>query len=155
LGYLADDYLILKPAPDPQAYSLYSTGKLNVDHLLERTPNLLPIVENRDEMDSEKGLFFFHQHYPESLYQQLALRVALIPKVYEGSEARISKSNPGQLLLGLAASTIYQSQFMGQWALTALAETLGGLPCYQLEIGSDLESIGPCIEKVIRANAHD
>lgn len=156
LGYVADDYLALKPPPESRVFSVYSTGKLDAHHLTSKIPGLLPMVDNANALKEEKGLFFFHLHYPEKLPLQLPLRVALLPRIYEGQEARVIKASPGQLLLGLAASTIYQSPGGGggEPALNILTETMRQLPCYHLEIGNDLGSIAPCIEQVIAKNAY-
>lgn len=153
LYYLSDDYLVLRSSPGPEAFSIYSTGKLDADHLQQRLPRLCPLLDNAAFLPDEKGLFFFNRHFPEKLSRRLALKVALLPVVTDAIASRVTPVSAGRLLLGLAASTIYQSTGVGENGLKILRETLGGLSCYLLETGRDLQTIAPCIKAVITRHA--
>lgn len=155
LNYLSDDYLVLRSSPRPEAFSIYSTGKLDADHLKERLPQLHPLLDNAPFIPEEKGLFFFYRHFPNKLSSRLALKVALLPTVTDAKVTRVVQTSPGRLLIGLAASTIYQSTGAGGNGLKILRETLDSLPCYLLEAGTDLQNIAPCIKAVINRHASD
>jgi hypothetical protein len=59
LFYLADDYVIARLEPEPTVYSLYSTAKLNADHI-DKFPNLSKYVCNMQKLDQEKAFMFLY-----------------------------------------------------------------------------------------------
>lgn len=155
LYYAADDYLILDPADTPIVYSLYNTGKLHFQHLAANLPNFIPFLENPSTAKDEKGIFFFHQTHQQKLKTAIPLVCALLPQVNTAHHASFSPISPMRLLIGLAASTIYQSIGKGEMALKGLSKTLSNLPCYALETGNDPNKIPQVIQEIIDKHARN
>lgn len=153
LYYIADDYLILQNKPQPIVYSLYNTGKLNYDHLMEKLPHLIPFLENPKTAKDEKGLFFFHKSHPEKMISTLKLSSAVLPLVHFEKETITQPEKPMRLLIGLASSTIYQSSRGNKEKLNILTSTLSQLPCYTLSAGEDLSDIPKQLKKLIEQHA--
>ncbi len=153
LYYVADDYLILQNSPQPTAYSLYNTGKLNYDHLTTNLPHLLPLLDNPKTAHKEKALFFFNQSHKEKMISSLQLSSAILPLVTNQELTTFSPVKPMKLLIGLASSTIYQSSRGSTEKLNILTSTLSNLPCYALNTGKDLTDIPKKIKKLLQQHA--
>jgi hypothetical protein len=153
LYYVADDYLILQNSPQPTAYSLYNTGKLNYDHLVNNLPHLLPLLDNPKNAHKEKALFFFNKSHKAKMVQSLQLTNAILPLVSNKEETTFFPVKPMKLLIGLASSTIYQSSRGSVEKLNILTSTLSNLPCYALNTGKDLTDIPKKVKKLIEQHA--
>ncbi|MDC1162016.1 hypothetical protein OAT18_01100 [Tenacibaculum sp.] len=153
LYYIADDYLILQNSPNPKAYSLYNTGKLNYDHLTTNLPHLLPLLDNPKTAHKEKALFFFNQSHEKKMIQSLSLSSAILPLVSNEELTTYFPVKPMKLLIGLASSTIYQSSIGSKEKLNILTSTLANLPCYALNTGKNLSDIPKKVKKLIEQHA--
>jgi len=149
LNYIGDDYVALDASGPIVAHSVYSSGKLEADHIVDKLPQLLPCVDNPKTMVEEKGLFFFYPSHKEKLKPSTRLTCAILPVVGGGKDTTFKMVGAGKLLLGLASSTIYQSTSVSSHALGILTQTLAGLPCYELHVGTDLDKIPPVVEELI------
>jgi len=150
--YVADDYFILQPAPQPTAFSLFQSGKLAPSHLRQMFPGLGPMVVNPQPLGEDKSLFFPGRHFSDRMVERLPLKLALLPQVTPGRGTRLVRTGANRLLRGFASSTLYQSSSGGAETLRALTRTLAALPCYLLEIGSDTGAIADCIAEGVAAH---
>ena len=85
LYYLADDYVITRLEPEPLVYSLYSTAKLNADHVVN-FPDLTGFVKNPDKLDQEKAVMFLYPHLKEQILSEMPLKAILTPRVMDLNE---------------------------------------------------------------------
>lgn len=148
LSYVGDDYTLLGLDPGPVVYSLYNSAKLNSDHV-QRFPALLPKVANPDRLGDEKALLFVNEHYPAKVATRLLVRAILLPRVTGLPETRWKRVSVAMTLAALAPSTIFQLPRAGNEALKFLATFARHLPCYSLEVGTDLSTIPPVIERLL------
>jgi hypothetical protein len=139
LRYVSDDYCLLEPGAPPRAHCLYNTGKLQRDHLA-RFPALAQQADPHSDQ-FEKKVVFAHQHYPHSLAPSLPLCAIFLPFVSGESDHRIERITPGIALRGLAPSTLFQLTAPSPQHLRMMAELTRQLPCYQLALGTDFDSI--------------
>jgi hypothetical protein len=148
LSYVGDDYTLLGLDPGPVVYSLYNSAKLNNDHV-QRFAALLPKIVNSDRLAEEKALLFVNEHYPSKVAPRLTVRAILLPRVTGLAETRLKRVSVAMALAALAPSTIFQLPRAGNEAFKFLATFARKLPCFSLELGTDLSSIPPVIEGLL------
>lgn len=148
LSYVGDDYTLLGLESGPVVHSLYNSAKLNSDHV-QRFPSLLPKVANPDRLADEKALLFVNEHYPSKVAIRLPVRAVLLPRVTGLSETKWKRVSVAMTLAALAPSTIFQLPRAGGEAFQFLAAFIRQLPCFSLEVGTDLSTIPPVIERLL------
>ena len=148
LSYVGDDYTLLALDPGPVVHSLYNSAKLNTDHV-QRFPALLPKIANSDRLGEEKALLFVNDHYPSKVATKLPVRAILLPRVTGLAETRLKRVSVAMALAALAPSTIFQLPRAGSEAFKFLATFARQLPCFSLELGTDLSSIPTGIEGLL------
>ena len=167
-NYVGDDYCLLAPRQAasgkslstvnsfqdvrtdgaPYVYSLYSSAKLNADHL-KNFPTLLSGISNPEELSSEKALLYLHEHQPTSLISGLPVRVIFLPRVTGRLETVANPAAPTAALQALAPSSLFQLPGTGEAEFHALGDLVKRIPCYHLELGTELERIPETMMKVM------
>jgi hypothetical protein len=148
LSYVGDDYTLLQLDPAPVVHSLYNSAKLNSDHV-QRFPTLLPKIANVERSREEKALLFVNEHYPSKVAKRLPVRAILLPRVTGLERTRLKGVSVATALAALAPSTIFQLPRAGGEAFKFLVTFARSLPCFSLELGTDLSSISPVIEELL------
>jgi len=148
LSYVGDDYTLLGMDSGPVVHSLYSSAKLNSDHV-QRFPALLPKVANPERLADEKALLFVNEHYAAKVANRLPVRAILLPRVTGLSDTRLKRVSVAMTLAALAPSTIFQLPRAGGEAFKFLATFARPLPCFSLEVGTNLSTIPPAIEGLL------
>jgi hypothetical protein len=148
LKFLADDACLVEFEPEPHVYGLYSTGKMTNDSL-GRFPNLVPFITNPHRGADEKAIVFLNRCLPEHLIDGFPLRALLIPRITGRAETTYERTTTRQGMQSLAPSSIFQSATDMAGAFKALAGLVRQLPCYHLNVGTDLRQIPPVIEQVL------
>ncbi|HMK21611.1 MAG TPA: hypothetical protein VK466_04715 [Terriglobales bacterium] len=146
LSYVSDDTSLVAWNPDPYIFSLYNTAKLTSLQLL---PHLESCVTNRGWKDGEKALMFLHEHFPHKLVHGFPLKGILLLRVSGQTHSVLRHASPMAALKALAPSTIYQFAGSGQAELTKMSRLVRQVPCYHLELGTDLREIPDLIMKVV------
>jgi len=148
--YVGDDYVAFTLDPEPRVQSLYSSGKLEPEHLQARLPHLFPLLANADELDSEKAVVYLYEHFPESIVATLPLRAVLVPKVMRGqTETRVVEGSKAAAFAALAPSTIFQLHTAGPETLSMMSRLVASVPCFGLELGSDIAGIPRAIAEFL------
>jgi hypothetical protein len=146
LSYASDDTSLVAWNPDPYVFSLYNTAKLISMRLL---PHLESYVTNRQRVEGEKALMFLHEHYPQKLIRGFPLKAILLPSVSGQPRTHLRKASPFSALKALAPSTIYQLAGSGQQELSKMSRLVREVPCYHLDLGTELQEIPDVIMKVV------
>jgi hypothetical protein len=150
LLYAGDDYVAVGVEPEPRVHSLYSSGKVMPDHV-QRLPFLLPAVSNSDQVGIEKAVVYVHEAWPTAITAGFPLRALLAPRVTPGLvESRVVEISRIEGLAALAPSTVFQMHTRAKQSLAAMSRLLERVPCYRLELGSDISSIPRAIEGLLR-----
>jgi hypothetical protein len=148
LSYVGDDYTLLGLDSGPVVHSLYNSAKLNSDHI-QRFPALLPKIANTERSAEEKALLFVHEHYPSKVATRLSVRAILVPRVTGLAATRLKRVSVAMTLAALAPSTIFQLPRAGNEALKFLATFARPMPCFSLEVGTDLSTIPRVIDGLL------
>ncbi len=142
LLYAGDDYVAVTHDPAPQIASLYNSGKLEPAHVHELLPHLLPLLANADRLDREKAVVYVQEHFPAQTTAGFPLRAVLVPTVTAARpESRIVETSRAAALAALAPSTILQLHTAGARELATMSSLVARVPCYTLELGSDVPAI--------------
>jgi hypothetical protein len=140
LLYVSDDYCLLATDPVPYVYSLYSSAKVDADNI-HRLPHLAFAISNADRLDTEKALLFLHEHCPEKIETGFPIHALLLPRVTGRSETTLTPASPITGLKALAPSTLFQLPGAGHTAFQVMSKFVKQVPCYHLELGTDLAQI--------------
>jgi hypothetical protein len=148
LAYAGDDYVLAEVAPTPFVYSLYGTAKLEADNL-HRLPHLRRFVSNADTMEEEKAVFFLNESHPHKLSRGFPIAAILVPRLTGARNTRLSLSKPGAALMAIAGTTLFHLQGARREGFQKIAELVNRVPCYTLELGTDLAQIPPVISDLL------
>lgn len=148
LFYLSDDYSLISAEPEPIAYSIYSTGKKKPDDV-DRLPFLKPIISNYDKLGEEKALYFLNEHFPSKIIKQFPLKAILVPRITGKSETTLTKTSAITAISSLVPSTVKQLPGTGQEACQIMTKTAQKLPCYYLNLGTDIKQISLAILELL------
>jgi hypothetical protein len=147
LLYAGDDYVAVTLDPSPRVASLYSTGKLDPSHLRERLPRLLPAA---DRLDEEKAILYAERHFPQQTTSGFLLAAVLVPAVRsDGREPRVAPASRAAAFAALGPSTMFQLHTAGAGELATLSSLVARVPCYTLEVGSDLSAVPETISRLL------
>lgn len=149
--YVADDYCLLEAEPTPYAHTLFNSGKLTTDSLT-RFPELTALGRETLTPATEpsgKALVFLRECLPQQITDKLALRAVLLPRVTGTRDTQLKPASAAAGLRALAPSTIFQLANADQTALRTLAALVRRLPCYHLELGTELAQIPAAIERLL------
>jgi len=148
LVYVSDDYCLVSTDPTPTALNLYNTGKVREDNI-HRVPHLAPVIHNIDKLDQEKALFFLNRFMPEKLSKGFPLKAILIPRVTGKVDTTLTSAPDTAGLSALTLSTVHQLPGAGPAALQIIKRLTSQIPCYYLELGTDLAQIPRVIKEML------
>jgi hypothetical protein len=149
LLYASDDYCLVVNNPHPYVYSLYNTAKLKGQADLERFPKLAHLVDNVDRIGLEKAMLFLHQHHPDKISRGFPIKAVLVPQVTGKLDTHLRPTTAGTALRALAPSTIFQLAGSGQTAFRIMSNLVNQVPCYALELGTDMAQIPDTILRLL------
>jgi hypothetical protein len=147
LLYAGDDYVAVALEPSPRVASLYNSGKLDPAHLRDRLPGLLP---NADRLDDEKAILYAERHFPQQTTSGFPLVALLVPAVHTDLRGpRVVPASRAAAFAALGPSTMFQLHTAGRAELATLSSLVARLPCYALEVGSDLTAVPETISDLL------
>ena len=161
MRYVADDYCVVTPAPQPAVAcvvtpapqpavaSLYNSGKVAADHL-RSFPTLAPLVSNPAGLgQGEKALLLLQHHFPAQLADCLPLRAILQPQITGQPTTSLQPIASSVALRSLAPSTIFQLSTGGEQDFRLLAALVRQVPTYRLALGTALAQIPEIIQRLL------
>ncbi len=145
LRYAGDDFVGISTQPDPLVHSLYGSGKVESHHL-QRFPDLLPALANPEPGPGEKSIVFVEGAHPGATIRGFPLRAVLVPRVVAREpETRILPLATPAALAALAPSTVFLLYPSKPDTLARMAALVRSVPCFSLELGSDIDRIPDAI----------
>lgn len=150
MSYLGDDYVMVDDQSKPRVYSLYNTAKLFPDDL-KKFPTLQSSVNGIDDFFDEKKILFLHKEHAEEIVTHLPIKVILLPKVTGRTNTQITESNASQALLALAPTVLLQLPSDAETSMLKMSELVKRVPCFTLELGTDLSQIPNVITQLLSA----
>jgi hypothetical protein len=150
MAYVADDYLLLHTDPQPVAWNMYGTAKVDAGHLA-RFPGLTSAVTtSTDPVADEKAVLDIDRVSPHALAGSLRIRAVLVPRI-RGGHARLRRASAGEALLALAPSTAFQMPFDDGRVVGSLATVARSVPAFALDVGDHTAELAQAIDRVLDA----
>lgn len=148
LRYLADDRCLLALTPTPQVFCIYNSAKLHLAQM-EQFPALLPAVRNHQETATEKALIYLQAAAPQQIAPVLPIRALLLAKIAKATTTSLAPVSRMALLRDFVTSTLVYQPGATHTEVHAMTELVRQIPCYQLNLGSDLTGIAPVVKQAI------
>jgi hypothetical protein len=153
-NYLSEDQVALQQTPDGSfhGHSLYNSTFLKNDHL-GRFPLLAAHAIAGIYPDEEKHLVLLAQLFPMRMGSATRIRTVALPRIVKDSTSRIRAASKAEALLAIAPSSLIVGQLTsGVRGFNKLTELVKNVPCFWLELGSNINDIPLCVERML-ANA--
>jgi hypothetical protein len=151
LFYAGDDYCIIKSSPASYVFSLYNSGKLNTDNVI-RFPHLIPAINNYDRTDAEKPLIFLNRHYPLKMIEGFPIKAIFLPRITGLQDTTLTTTTQAIGLKAIAPNTLFQLSHANQSAFFEIAKFIKQVPCYYLNLGTEVKKIPEVILKFLSEN---
>jgi hypothetical protein len=150
--YLSEDYVGLEECPDGSfiGHSLYNSIFAQTSHLA-RFEELVPCAIKGRLPHEEKSVIILSQIFPKRLKRTVSIRALALPRVVHATKTEFRRASKGEALLALGPSSLLQipNRGLGVHGFDKLAQLVRRVPCYCLDVGSDLRSIAPCVEELL------
>jgi hypothetical protein len=153
LLYAGDDYVAVEIDGPPRVHSLYSSGKLEPDHL-ERLPHLRAIAQQPGD-DGDKVVLYVHETHPDATCTGFPLRAVVVPRITERAAPQLVPASPAAALRALAPSTLLQLYPPQPDALARMRALVGEVPAYTLELGSDIAAIPRVLLELLQSEGFE
>src|SRR5262249_11185638 len=142
--YLGDDYIAIKGLKQRNfnAYSLYNSAWLEPSGSCFSlfTSNALQPTFSHER----RAVVLLSRVFPERLASSAKVSAIMIPRQVAGLTCRIRPASRGPVLLAAAPTSVICLPGSGNSSLQVIGELIASVPCYWLEMGSNLEEIPNC-----------
>jgi hypothetical protein len=152
LAYLGDDYVVVALEPQPMAYSLYCTAKLD-DGQAAHFPGLLGLVEprtgQRGHAEPEKTVFRLHPARADRFRHSIALRAILLPLISDQEATTWVAADIYAAERSAAFTTLAHLPRAGRGSQALIVRLCQTLPRFELRLGRDLAAIPDAIRRFL------
>jgi hypothetical protein len=150
LVHVSDDYCLVTTGSKPYVHSVYNAAKLKGTSDMARFPKMVPFLHNADRLDEEWGVLFLHEGFPDQTLAGFPLYAILVPELTDNPTTSLRPTSPARALGALAPTTLFQLPGAGSSAMKAMARLVRQVPCYALELGTEVERIPTVIHEFLR-----
>ncbi len=141
-----DDYVIY--SPENKGYCLYNSAMVD-DDSIKRQTWLDPSSFDMKNNFSEKINLFLQQIAPQRILKEYNIKAIVLPRINQTEFSSLSNISPMQALKLLAPSTILQLCWVEQVELSDLGSLVQKVPCYQLNLGTNLTQTTALLHKIL------
>jgi hypothetical protein len=152
LRYVSDDYAVVQLEPEPRAFSLYCTAKLEPDQLA-RFPELAAHAQLQRSAGYEKVVAFLHPGFAPQLAASLPLRAALLPRITGRPETELVPVDALALEHAARFTTTCHLPHTGQATAEFMQRAATGIPRAAIELGTRLDEIPGVLAACARGKA--
>ena len=147
---VGDDYIGLQAREDGSivGHGLYDSTWLNAGDVT-RFPRVVPHVVSREILGETKVLVPLSQIYSGQLFPTAPIRAIALPRVVNGRHSRTRPASKGEALLALSPSSVLQLPISSLRIMSRLVQLVQRVPCYWLELGTDLRAVPHLIEEIL------
>jgi hypothetical protein len=152
LDYLGDDHVAVTQAENGTgefvAHSVFQSARVLPDHL-QRFPNLpTHAIYSHDPLDP-KTLLFLSELFPDRVVGEATIRVVALPRLSGREETTFQRATRANAINYMAPTSLFTSYGIGRARSIHLLQLIGSVPCYWLDLGTDLAKIPPVIEQLL------
>jgi hypothetical protein len=148
LFYVSDDHCLLGTGGRPSTASVYSTAKVFA-YDLPRFPLLQQRENEAFRTQEDKAVFYLNEIVPDRLSSGFPIRAVLLPRPSGRRDTQIMRAPASAALLYLGPDNVLRWPSVGRIAFGRFASALRSLPCFRLEVGSDLSQIPKTIASLL------
>jgi hypothetical protein len=148
--FLGDDRVGLESdAGNFVGHSIYNSALLD-----QRQLNHFPAMAAAAELPSHptrerKPLVFLNDVYPQRLTAAARVRAVALPRIGAGRGSFIRPAKPAHALRFIAPSSLILPLGPGSLGMAKLAALVRAVPCYWLELGTDLKGVANGIDRIL------
>lgn len=153
MDYVGDDYVAITDQDPIIAHSLYSSAKVTRKGL-ELFPELASHVWNPNFGEREKAVMFLSKPFEQQIKPSLPLSAILLPRI-TGGTTEIVPATKIEALVAAAPTTLLQLPLAETNKIAILKKIIEKVPCYFLNLGTDIRDIPSVIKRFLeekRAN---
>jgi hypothetical protein len=154
LGYLGDDTCAVATDSTPRVWNIYNTAKLTRD-CVDRLPHLRAAVSNPGRLDQEKAVLFVSEHRPERLERSCSVEAILLPRITTRVTPVLKPAPASAGARALGLGSLLRFAGVNEEALRNLVRLCQTVPCYYLELGSNLAGIPEVIHHLLSGRSTD
>ncbi len=147
MKYISDDRCALALTPQPRALCVYNAAKLHHEQM-QRFPRLAAAAEPGRPQD-EKTLVLIHRCAPEQVAAALPVRAVLLARLAHRPETTWAPVSPMPVWREMATSSLVYQPGMAQTELDMMADLVRRVPCWQINLGTELERIPNAIARIV------
>jgi hypothetical protein len=148
MDFVSDDYLALALDPEPRAYRLYSTAKLDPQSLI-LYPDLAARCRTVRQPAFDKVVLFLEDGYAEQLKESLPLKLSLNPSISGVPETALGEAQPLDIERSLACETLAQLPHAGAATVEFLNRVSREVPRSAIYLGTERARIATVIQQAL------
>lgn len=148
MTYIGDDYLIVGLDPEPTAYTLYSTAKLE-PHQAARFPNLAALAEGQTPAPGEKVVLYLYPSHADQIVRSVPLKWVLTPRFNDGEETVFEPISPIDLHRAAAFTTMSQLAHAGLTTHDFIGRMVEKSPRRRIKLGRDIPGVPRAIKALL------
>ncbi len=148
MDFVSDDYLALALDPEPRAYRLYSTAKLD-PRSLTLHPELAARCRTIYQPGFDKVVLFLEDGYREQLKDSLPINLALKPWISGVPETTLGAAEPLDIERALAHETLGHLPHAGAETVEFLNRVSHDVPRSAIYLGTDRARIATVIQQAL------
>jgi hypothetical protein len=152
LGYAGDDCVLVAAEPRPSLHGLYITAKLNAA-LLDWLPEVAPLVANPDRLNEEKALLRLDPAWKHKLIEAFPLRAIVAPRPTQAAVSVARPLAPEAAYKAIVPDMLFTALGEGRVVAQVMGRLVRELPCYELLLGTDLDTVPAAINRILEAHA--
>ncbi|MGH7523893.1 MAG: glycosyltransferase [Gemmatimonadales bacterium] len=147
MRYVGDDYLAVRLEPEPVAYSLYSTAKLEPAQV-ERFPALRALITNGGPLD-EKAVIQLVPAFARQVSRSLPLRAIATLSFGDSDDTTVTPASCSMLRGAASFTTLSQLPHAGQRTHQFIHRMVERLPGLRLILGRDVSTVPTVIRALL------
>jgi hypothetical protein len=149
MDYVADDYLVLQLDPEPRAFSLYCTAKLDAQQM-QRFPSLGALLACPDIPAGGKAVLHLHPAHAGRLAKSLPVRLHATPRFLPQAETGFTAIAPVRLQRAAAFTTMAQLPHAGRSTVAFIERLVAEVAGAELGLGHDIAGIAGAVARGLR-----
>lgn len=139
MTYVGDDYVIVGLDPEPTAYTLYSTAKLE-PHQAARFPNLAPMIKGPPPAEGEKAVIYLYPDHAHLIARSIPIKWVTTPRVERRADTELGPISSVDLHRAAAFTTMSQLPHAGLTTHDFIRRLIALRPNARLLLG-DLDKV--------------
>jgi hypothetical protein len=148
MDFVADDYLALALDPEPRAYRVYATAKLD-PRSLSLYPDLAARCRTLHDPAFGKVMLFLEDGYAEQLKESLPLKLVLKPSFSGAPETALGEAEPFEIERELAYETFAWLPHVGAGTVEFLNRVSREVPRSAIYLGTERARIATVIKQAL------